>query len=91
MHVTDANGCAAQSNYVVEQPALLTEALVATAVSCYGGNDGTVAGYCLPAEHLHTSICGMTLAMTLHGRDYLQADMPLCLPTRTTAVHSIRR
>jgi gliding motility-associated-like protein len=40
--VTDANGCTINSgNIFVNQPSILTVSSSATAVSCYGGNNGT--------------------------------------------------
>ncbi|HWB61957.1 MAG TPA: gliding motility-associated C-terminal domain-containing protein, partial [Chitinophagales bacterium] len=41
--VTDANGCAVQSLYIVVDPPLLTDTIVHTDVSCYGGSNGTAA------------------------------------------------
>jgi ELWxxDGT repeat protein len=38
--VTDANGCTAQANYTVTQPALLTANGSGTNVSCYGESNG---------------------------------------------------
>jgi hypothetical protein len=41
--VTDANGCTAQDNYEVTQPALLTAAANGSNVSCFGGSNGSAS------------------------------------------------
>ncbi len=40
--VSDANGCSSTASATVVQPPMLTVALTAKAVSCFGGNDGAV-------------------------------------------------
>lgn len=42
VEVTDANGCQVTGNAVVNEPIDLTITGSMTAVSCYGGNDGTI-------------------------------------------------
>ena len=41
--VSDANGCQVVSPYTVTDPAQLTDVMVSTNVSCFGGSNGTVA------------------------------------------------
>jgi len=40
--VTDANGCTATTSATVTEPSVLTASAVATNVSCFGGNNGSV-------------------------------------------------
>lgn len=40
--VTDNNGCEAIDTVVITEPAPITYSLIATSVSCYGSNDGTI-------------------------------------------------
>jgi len=40
--VSDTNGCSATASATIGQPALLVAMTTATAVSCFGGNDGAV-------------------------------------------------
>jgi len=40
--VSDANGCSATASATVVQPPMLSVSTTATAVSCFGGNDGAV-------------------------------------------------
>ncbi|MFN0013635.1 MAG: gliding motility-associated C-terminal domain-containing protein [Saprospiraceae bacterium] len=39
--VSDANGCSASASATVSQPPVLSVVVLATAVSCFGGNNGT--------------------------------------------------
>lgn len=41
--ITDANGCTTSQTVSITQPAVLTAAATATAVSCFGGNNGTAS------------------------------------------------
>jgi hypothetical protein len=41
--ITDANGCTATGTYIVSQPAILSTHVSGSGVSCYGGNNGTIA------------------------------------------------
>ncbi len=50
--VTDANGCTAQANYEVTQPALLAVNLTGTSASCNGSATATVSGGTLPYSYL---------------------------------------
>lgn len=42
VYVTDANGCTTEGQYIVEDPDFLTSSNVATNISCFGSNDGTI-------------------------------------------------
>jgi len=91
--VTDGNGCISSANAIITQPTLLTSTFTSTAVSCFGGSDGTItvnpsggtAGYSyiwLPGGFTTQTINGLTA-----GTYSVQiTDANGCTRTASTAV-----
>ncbi len=73
--VTDANGCQAASLYVVSEPAVLHVQAVGTDISCFGGNNGSVAaiptGGKSPYEYLWSNFIPDSTQTGLYAGKYI--------------------
>jgi gliding motility-associated-like protein len=73
--VTDVNGCQAASLYVVAEPTVLGVQAVGTDISCFGGNNGTVAaiptGGTTPYEYLWSNFIPDSSQIGLFAGKYI--------------------
>ncbi|MBI2966995.1 MAG: T9SS type A sorting domain-containing protein [Bacteroidetes bacterium] len=86
--VTDNNGCTATQTATVTEPALLSVSATSTAVSCYGGNDGTVSatgsGGTLPYNYFWSS--GSTSGLAAGTYTVTVSDANGCWVQQSTTV-----